>query len=135
MDKVHAYIEEHQKLYNNMSRRELLEHTAGWAGSFWIDDDLEPWERMNDSPELELLSAFEFLRPELTEGERAILDGWIAKYAGWREQGLFPQRYDDTACRATYTWKDERRYVAECLGRQIPRSHWWYWTDNPRGES
>ena len=135
MDKVHAYIEEHQRLYGNMSRRELLEHAAGWAGSFWIDDNLESWERLNNSPELELLSAFEFLRPELTDEERAILDDWIAKYAGWREQGLFPQRYDDTACRATYTWKDERRYVAECLGRQIPRSHWWYWPDDKRGES
>ena len=28
MDKVHVYIEEHQRLYGNMSRRELLEHAA-----------------------------------------------------------------------------------------------------------
>lgn len=135
MDKVHAYIEEHQRLYNNMSRRELLEHIATVSGTFWVEDGWEPWERMNDWPELELLSAFEFLRPELTEEERGVLDGWIAKYAGWREQGLFPQRYDDTACRAIYTWKDERRYAAECLGRQIPRSHWWFWPDDKRGES
>ena len=70
MDKVHAYIEEYQRLYGNMSRRELLEHIATVSGTFWIEDNLEPWERMNDWPELELLSAFEFLRPELPEEER-----------------------------------------------------------------
>ena len=34
MDKVHAYIEEHQRLYGNMSRSELLEHIAIVSGTF-----------------------------------------------------------------------------------------------------
>ena len=135
MDKVHSYIQEHQELYSDMTQRELLEYMAQVSGSFWVEDVWEPWERMNDWPELELLSAFEFLRPELSEEDRAILDGWIAKYAAWREQGLFPQRYDDTACRRKYPWKDERKDAEECLGRRIPRSHWWYWTDDERADS
>lgn len=135
MDKVHAYIEEEREFYRHETRRELLEHIATVSGTFWIEDELEPWERMVHWPELELLSAFEFLRPELTREERVILDGWIAKYAGWRERGLFPQRYDDAGNRRKYPWKDERKDAAECLGRLIPRSHWWYWTDDKRGES
>jgi len=135
MDKVHAYIEEYQRLYGNMSRRELLEHIATVSGTFWIEDNLEPWERMNDWPELELLSAFEFLRPELPEKEQAILDSWIAKYAGWRDQGIFFQRYDEAAHCHRYSWKEERKDTEECLGRLIPRSHWWYWPGDKRGES
>lgn len=134
MDKVHSYINEIRKSYNNMSRRELLEHIATVSGTFWIEDELEPWERMNDWPELELLSAFEFLRPELTEEERAILDGWIAKYAGWREQGIFFQRYRETRG-SRFTWKQYREGMEGKFGRLIPRSHWWYWPDDKRGES
>jgi hypothetical protein len=127
MARVHAYIKESQKLYNNMTRYELLEHIATVSGTFWIEDDLEPWERMNDWPELELLSAFEFLRPELSGKERQILDGWIAKYTKWSEQGIFPQRYDDTVCRAKYSWEAERKDAETELGRSIPKSHWWFW--------
>lgn len=134
MDKVHAYIDEIRESYNNMSRRELLEHSAGWAGSFWIDDNLEPWERLNDSPELELLSAFDFLRPELSEEERSILDGWIAKYAGWRDQDIFFQRYQETKG-SHFNWKRYREQTEKDFGRLIPRSHWWFWPDDKRGES
>ena len=127
MDKVHAYVDKYCKYYK-MSRKELLEHTAQWAGAWWIDDDLEPWERMSEAPELELLSAFEFLRPELTEEERGILDGWIAEYAGWREQGIFFQRYMDTRG-GYFTWKWCRERNEERFGRRIPHSHWWFWPD------
>ncbi|CAM1378236.1 hypothetical protein [Fretibacterium fastidiosum] len=134
MDKVHAYIDEERESYNNMSRRELLEHIAAVSGTFWIEDGWEPWERMNDWPELELLSAFDFLRPELSEEERGILDGWIEKYAGWREQGIFFQRYRETKG-SRFTWKKYRERMEEEFGRLIPRSHWWFWPDDKRGES
>ena len=134
MDKVHAYIEEEREFYRHKTRRDLLEHIATVSGTFWIEDELEPWERMVHWPELELLSAFEFLRPELSEEELGILDGWIAKYAGWREQGIFFQRYQETKG-SRFTWKKYRERMEEEFGRLIPRSHWWFWPDDKRGES
>ena len=134
MDKVHAYIEEEREFYRHKTRRDLLEHIATVSGTFWIEDELEPWERMVHWPELELLSAFEFLRPELSEEERGILDGWIEKYTGWREQGIFFQRYRETKG-SRFTWKQYRERMEEEFGRLIPRSHWWFWPDDKRGES
>ena len=46
MDKVHAYIEEEREFYRHKTRRDLLEHIATVSGTFWIEDELEPWERM-----------------------------------------------------------------------------------------
>ena len=62
MDKVHIYIEEEREFYRHKTRHDLLEHIAIVSGTFWVEDELESWERMVHWPELELLSAFEFLR-------------------------------------------------------------------------
>jgi hypothetical protein len=126
MDKVHAYIKENVEIYRGADQKTLLEHLASWAGSFWIDDELEPWERMAEDDELVLLSAFEFLRPELPPEQIKILDDWIAKYAVWREQGIFYERYRE-AGGYKFTWEQERKDAEEELGRLIPRSHWWFW--------
>jgi hypothetical protein len=66
------------------------------------------------------------LWPELSDDERAHLDGWIAKYSGWRDRGIFFSRYRDTFG-ARFTWKEERAAAEELLGRIIPKSHWWFW--------
>ena len=76
MDRLHLYIEESIKDYNQENRLELARHIYDGAGLEWIYDDLEPWERRADYPELELLSAFEFLRPELSTEELQILKDW-----------------------------------------------------------
>jgi SPP1 gp7 family putative phage head morphogenesis protein len=126
MDKLHIYIMEHIELYNQLDQCAFLQHIAGWAGTFWIENDLEPWERMVEDDELTLLSAFEFLSPELPPEQVKLLDGWIAKYAGWRDRGIFFERYRESWGR-NFTWEQERLDAEEELGRLIPRSHWWFW--------
>lgn len=126
MDKLHAYIKENIEFYNQPDQLAFLRRIAGWAGTFWIEDNLEPWERMVEDAELEVLSAFEFLRPELPEDQVEILDQWIAKYAEWRDQGIFFQRYQE-AWGYNFSWAQERKDAEEELGRLIPRSHWWFW--------
>ena len=127
MDKILDLMKQCISVYRDGDRFGLLRHIATVSGTFWIEDELPPDERMLHWPELELLSAFEFLRPELTPEEVVLLDGWIAKYAAWREQGIFFQRYNDMRPRFKYSWKDERQDCEKALGRQIPRSHWWFW--------
>jgi hypothetical protein len=126
VDRIHAYIKENVALYKRKDQCDLLSHIAGWAGTFWIEDDLEPWERIVEDAEPELLSAFEFLRPELPPEQVKILDEWIAKYAGWRDEGIFYQRYKE-AQGSKFNWEEERKDAEEELGRLIPRSHWWFW--------
>jgi hypothetical protein len=131
MDKVHAYIKEYIDLYREESRDTLLKYMATSAGMFWIEDELEPWERDVHWPEFELLSAFDFLRPELPPEQVKILDKWIAKYAKWRDQGIFFERYRES-WGSKFTWEQERRDAEEELGRLIPRSHWWFWPPDMR---
>jgi hypothetical protein len=88
---------------------------------------MEPWERLAHYPELELLSAFEFLRPELSEEELQIVEDWRNLYARWRDEGIFFERYGQTASRAKYSWEAERKDAETELGRSIPRTHWWFW--------
>lgn len=126
MDKVRSYIKEYVRLYNQEDWYALLEHIATCAGLFWTEEDLQPWERMVEWPELELLSAFEFLRPELPPEQVKILDWWISKYAEWREQGVFYQWYKE-AWGDRFSWEQERKDAEEELGRLIPKSHWWFW--------
>ena len=126
MDKLHSYIKETLEIHRQPDQSVFLEHVANWAGSFWIGDGLEPWERMVEWPELEWLSAFEFLRPELPPKQAANLDRWIAKYTAWRERGIFFERYREAQGRK-FTWRQERLDAEEELGRLIPRSHWWFW--------
>jgi hypothetical protein len=126
MDKILPYIKEHIELYRKQDQYSLLKHIATYSGNFWTEDDLEPWEREVHYPEFELLSAFEFLRPELPPEQTAILDGWIAKYAKWRDEGIFYQRYQES-WGSRFTWEDARKDAEEDLGRLIPRSHWWWW--------
>jgi hypothetical protein len=126
MDKVHAYIKENIALYNQEDQYAILEHIGTSAGLFWIDDELEPWERDVHWPEFELLSAFEFLRPELPPEQVKILDLWLAKYAEWRGEGIFFKQYRES-WGGSFTWEQERRDAEEELGRLIPRSHWWFW--------
>ncbi len=128
MDKVHAYIKESVVFYKKTDQRELLKDMSLQAGLFWMNEGLEPWERDVHWPELELLSAFEFLRQELPADQRDLLDEWIAKYAGWREQGIFYRNYRE-AWGGKFTWKEERTGIENLLGRIIPRDHWWLWPD------
>ena len=126
MDKVHSYIREHTELYRRKEQYALLEHIATSAGIFWIEDDLESWEREVHYPEFELLSAFEFLRPELPPEQTVILDGWIAKYAKWRDDGILYPRYQES-WGSRFPWEDARKDAEETLGRLIPHAHWWVW--------
>jgi len=126
MGKVHSYIKEQIELHRRNGQHDLLEYIATSAGMFWVEDGLEPWEREVHWPELELLSAFQFLRPALPPEQTAILDRWIAKYAGWRDQGIFFERYRE-AKGGKFSWEQERLFAEEELGRLIPRSHWWFW--------
>lgn len=126
MDQLHVYVKENIELYKQPDRNALLAHIASCAGLFWIEDNLEPWDREVEWPELELLSAFEFLRPALPQGQVKILDQWIARYTEWRDRGIFFQRYQE-AWGSKFTWEQERKDAEEELGRLIPRSHWWFW--------
>ena len=126
MDKVNTYIKTHIDLYREKSQTTLLKYMATYSGMFWINDDLEPWEREVHWPELELLSAFEFLRLELSLEEIKLLDYWIAKYADWRDQDIFFEGYRKS-WGSKFTWEQERLDAEEELGRLIPRSHWWFW--------
>jgi hypothetical protein len=126
MDKVHAYIKENIQFYRQPDQFAFLRHMASWAGSFWIDDGLEAWERVVEDDELALLSAFEFLRPELPPEQIERLDYWIGKYAEWRDRGIFFERYTES-WGGNFSWEQERRDAEDELGRLIPRSHWWFW--------
>ena len=126
MDKVHSYIKGYIELYKQKDQYALLDYVATSSGMFWVEDELKPWERDVHWPELELLSAFEFLRPELPPEQVKLLDYWIAKYAGWRDDGVFFARYKE-AKGGKFTWEQERLDTEEILGRLIPRTHWWFW--------
>jgi hypothetical protein len=126
MDKVRSYIRENIEFYRQPDQYSLLDRMSKHGGLFWAEDGLEPWERMVEWPELELLSAFEFLRPELPPEQVEILDWWIAKYAEWREQGVFYKWYQES-WGDRFTWEQERLDAEEELGRLIPHSHWWFW--------
>lgn len=76
--------------------------------------------------ESELRSALEFIRPELTDKQLAILSKIDELYLDWISQGKFYKRYLDAQGRR-FTWQSELEYVSELLGRSIPKSHWWLW--------
>ena len=126
MDKLHAYIKENLAFYWQPDQCSLLDRMSKHGGLFWAEEDLQPWERMVEWPELEMLSAFEFLRPELPPEQVKILNWWLKKYAKWRDQGVFYRWYKE-AQGGNFTWEQERRDAEEELGRLIPRSHWWFW--------
>jgi hypothetical protein len=120
-----------QALYNCANWDETFAVCRNLAGFDWINKRENPWDWCDvESSELEMRSAMEFLRPELSPQQLAILEEWDARYRGWRDEGIFFKRYRD-AQGARFTWCDERGYAEALFGLTIPPSHWWYW---PPGE-
>lgn len=125
-DKAHLYLKEIMASYRSCATMDmLLEHTYDMAGFNWICHE-NPWEAEIEFPELDIRSALEFIRPELTEYQLSILDKIDAQYKEWIAEGIFYDRYKG-ASGGRFTWQGEREDLAEELGRSIPKSHWWFW--------
>lgn len=139
MDKVHAFIEEVRDLYACSSLDDVIARSHELVGFDW----LEPHTGTGvgdggsadyydvESSEFEMRSALEFIRPELTAAQLAILEEWDAYYREKIAEGVFYKRYE-AAQGGRFTWESERDFAAKALGRTIPKSHWWYWP--PEGE-
>lgn len=127
MDKVHAYIKEEIEFHSTgqASLDELIERYYEMAGFTWMEEAEEEFKDVQ-FPELELRSALEFICPELTDKQLAVLSKIDELYREWISQDKFYKRYRD-AQGGRFTWQSEREYVSEQLGRTIPRSHWWLW--------
>lgn len=129
MDKVHAYIKDEIEFHSTgeASLDKLIERYREMIGFDWIYEKENPWDyRDVEFPELELRSALEFVRPELTEKQLAVLAEIDGFYQDWIRMDIFYTRYRE-AQGGRFTWQSERDYVSEQLGRSIPKSHWWLW--------
>ncbi|WP_352426333.1 hypothetical protein, partial [Aminomonas paucivorans] len=98
------------------------------SGMFWLEDEINSWERDMDFDELEIRSALEFLRPELTARQISYLEAWDAMWQEFRTRGVFHQRVQESYG-GRFTWEAYRRETEEELGRPIPKSHWWFWPE------
>ena len=131
MDRVFAEIKEDMELRNMQSFTEWLAWYSEWAGLSWCSEGLPDDQRFVEEPELEMRSAVEFMRPELTIGQLKLLKVWDDRYAAWRAAGVFYRNYAiGSPCRCD--WQREREDAAENLGRVIPFSHWWLWPPEPK---
>ncbi|MDO5562796.1 MAG: hypothetical protein Q4F74_04205 [Synergistaceae bacterium] len=128
MDRVHEFLKGEIEFHNHGTLDKMLAWYAAWAGSSWIPPLNPPYDtyRDVDSSELEVRSALEFIRSELTPPQLKSLAEWDGLYCKWRDEGIFFKRYRD-AQGGRFTWEDERAFGEEELGRKIPKSHWWYW--------
>ena len=128
MDTVRAFVNEVMELYNCKDWDEVF--TACWnkVGFDWIDARENDWDwRAVESDEFEMRSALEFLRPELSPTQLAILEKWDNQYKDWRDEGILYERYQAANRSAKWSWAHQREYAGETLGLTIPKSHWWYW--------
>ena len=126
MDMIHKEIQEDMELRNMRSFTEWLKWYADWAGSSWGDKGIPDSARIVDAPELEMRSAVEFIRPELTPVQLDVLKEWDKKFTALRNAGIFYRNYE-LGCLYHCEWKREREDAAKYLGRTIPFTHWWYW--------
>lgn len=125
-NKAHQYLKEIISSYPSCATMDmLLEHSYDIAGFDWISSK-ESWAVDVHFPELEVRSALEFIRAELTEYQLSILDKIDAQYKKWINERIFYDRYSG-ASGGSFTWQGERDEIAETLGRSIPKSHWWLW--------
>lgn len=132
MDRVHEYLQSEMNLHNFRTLDNMIAWYATWAGTSWIHkyDDPAVFQDVED-PELEVRSALEFIRPELTPAQLESLNVWDQKYLKWREEGVFYRRYREVSG-PKFSWQDERNSGETELGRSIPKSHWWYWPKNEK---
>ena len=127
MDTVHNFLNQRKDSYIKDSLDGLISFVYGNIGWEWIQDTENPWDVVIVCyMELEIRSALEFIRQELTEEQRAILDEWDKTYREWIKQGIFYERYAE-ASGGRFRWKDTREEAKELLGRAIPPSHFWFW--------
>ena len=127
MDKIYAFIEEEKKCRQKKTLDQLIQWYSYWSGSPWIIEDLPEQElKIVEAPELEMRSALEFIRPELSQSQVELLDSWDKRFNEAVKKGTF---YDLYAAASGYrfTWEDARKEASAMLGRTIPRSHWWFW--------
>lgn len=128
MDTVRAFIDEVMELYGFNNWDDTFQSAYELSGFDWIDARENDWDwRDVESEELEMRSALEFLRPELSPPQLEILEKWDAKYRDWRDEGIFFERYAEAHRSSKWSWQRQREYAEKTLGRIIPRSHWWYW--------
>lgn len=127
MGTLREFIRKEMDMMKATTLDELLAFYADVSGFDWMTPRESP-DDYRDAyySELEMRSAFEFLRPELSGPQRSDLDRWDAKYRQWRDEGVFFHRYRD-AQGGRFTWKEERADAEKVLGRIIPKNHWWYW--------
>lgn len=130
MDRVHSEIKEDMDLRNKKTFTEWLAWYAEWAGTSWGSEGLPDELRFVEEPDLEMRSAVEFMRPELSPEQLVLLKVWDDRYTKWRSEGTFFSNYE---LANGSNWERERREAAENLGRLIPFSHWWYWPPEPKG--
>lgn len=134
MDKVRAFIDETIAFYNCANLDEAILESYKMTGFDWIDARENDWDwRDVESMEFETRSALEFIRPELTPSQLALLDKWDETYQEWHDEGIFFKRYAEANRGHKWSWKGEREFAAKILGRTIPKSHWWYWPPEEQG--
>lgn len=127
MDKIYAFIKEEKKCHKKESLDDLIQWYSEWAGFPWLTEDLPEQElRIVEAPELEMRSALEFIRPELSPSQIKFLDSWDKRFNEAVKKGIFYSLYA-AASGYRFTWEDARKEASEMLGRTIPRSHWWFW--------
>lgn len=127
MDGVHLYLKEHIEEMKYVDLDGLIDRYREMIGFDWTIKKENPWDfRMVQFPELEVRSALEFIRPELTERQISLLNEIDRIYKGWIDEGIFYKSYQDSSG-GKFSWQRGRQYTEELLGRSIPKSHWWLW--------
>lgn len=142
MDKVHAFIEEIKELYRCKTLDEVIATSHKLVGFDWLEPHLGDSVGKGgsadyydvESSEFEMRSALEFIRPELTPSQLAVLEKWDTYYKEKIAEGVFYSRYERAAIPSHWSWQKERESTEEDLGRKIPESHWWYWPPDEKKE-
>ncbi len=124
--KILRVIEEQMRCWPAVKGLDAFMKECSQSGIFWLTDEHPPWMREMDFDELEIRSALEFLRPELTARQIGYLEAWTAVWQTLREDGTFHRRVKEVLG-GRLSWPAYRKEVEEALGRPIPRSHWWFW--------
>lgn len=126
MDKIYAFVNEEKKCRKRETLDDLIQWYSDWSGFPWLIEDSPEELKIVEALELEMRSALEFIRPELSPSQIKMLDSWDKRFSEAVKKEAFYNLYA-AASGYRFTWEGARKDASDMLGRTIPRSHWWFW--------